>query len=108
MPKYFIYFFLLANCFLLNCFSEETEDSIQKMVENKVYLKPGHVQIAKNGIFIHVEGELLPVTHLETDPEGVFFDLQTMKVEYCETCGLPMAWGKCLNPACPSKRSKKK
>ncbi len=112
MKKYFICFFLLLTCSFLNCFSTESvpndysATSIQKVVNNKVYLKPGQVQIAKNGIFITHEGELLAVSHLESDSEGVYFEPERMKVESCETCGLPLLWGKCVNPKCPSKKKK--
>ncbi len=107
-----MYFFLLVSCSFANCFSTESiyneisESSIQKIYENKVYLKPGSVQVAKNGNFIHIDGELLAIDHLQTDANGVYFEPQRMKVESCETCGLPLVWGKCVNPACPSKKKK--
>ena len=81
--------------------------TIQKCVDNKVYLQPGHVQIANNGIFINIEGDLVPVDHLEMDAEGVYFEPQRMRLEYCDTCGLPTIWEKCVNPLCPSKKKKK-
>lgn len=114
MKKYFVYFFLLFTCVSLSCFATEyasdeiSETSIQKIDEHKVYLKPGTVQIAKNGIFIHIDGELLPISHLETDSNGVYFEPQRMEIESCKTCGVPLLWGKCPNPVCPSKDKKKK
>lgn len=115
MQKYFFYFFLLMTCSFLNCYAAETffdevsESSIQKACENKFYLKPGSVQIAKNGIFIHVDNQLLPINHLAMDDEGVYFEPSySAKIESCETCGLPLLWGKCANPSCPSKKKKKK
>lgn len=113
MRKCFIVVFLLVTCSFLNCFStepfadENSESSIQKIVENRVYLKPGSIQIAKNGIFINIDGELLPINHLEMDNEGVYFEPIRMKMSSCETCGLPLVFGKCLNPVCPSKKKKK-
>lgn len=113
LQKSLIYLFLLFTCAFSNGFSSESiysenlGSSIHKIMENKVYLNPGYVQIAKNGIFIDVEGELLPIDHLEVDQDGVYFEPHRMKVESCETCGIPLVWGKCVNPACPSKKKKK-
>lgn len=113
MQKCFIYFFLLATCSFSNCFSmeadynENSESSIQKIVDNKVYLKPGSIQIAQNGIFINLEGELLAIDHLESDQEGVYFEPRKLKIKYCENCEWPLVWGKCLNPGCKKKKKEK-
>lgn len=110
MRHFFICFFLLFSCSFLNGFSaepapiENSGSSIQTIIDTKVYLKPGTIQIAKNGIFINVEGELVPIDHLEMDNEGVYFELQRMKMELCEKCGVPLVWGKCINPICKKKK----
>ena len=109
MQKKLVYIFLLLPCFFLNSLSLQAvqeDSSIQKVVENKVYLKPGNIQIAQNGIFITVDGNLMPIDHLEMDSEGVFFEPHRVRIENCETCGLPIVFGKCVNPACPSKKKK--
>lgn len=109
MKKNF-FFFLVVSFFLSSLSLQAVQDSavssVQKVIENKVYLKPGNIQIAQNGIFIMIDGQLMPIDHLEMDQEGVYFEPHRMRIENCETCGLPIAFGKCVNPACPSKKKK--
>lgn len=49
--------------------------SIAKVQGDKVYLKPGSIQIANNGIFINIQGQLKSIDHLEMDEQGVFFNV---------------------------------
>lgn len=87
-----------------NCFAKEVDlgCSIAKVEGHKVYLKPGTIQIANNGIFINVAGQLRSINHLEVDDQGVYFDT-LRQAALCPACGLPTAFGFCINPACPSK-----
>jgi hypothetical protein len=83
--------------------------SISHVDGDKVYLQPGSVQIANNGIFINVAGELKAVNNLEIDTQGVYFNIQRVAdvIEPCPSCGIPLVWGKCINPNCPGKKKKK-
>lgn len=76
--------------------------SIAKIQGDKVYLKPGSIQVANNGIFINVQGELKSIGHLEMDEEGVFFNAtRTAGFEgRCNVCGFPLIFGFCVNPDC--------
>jgi len=91
----------------IDCFAKESNlgYSITKVEGYKVYLKPGTIQIAKNGIFINIAGQLKAVNHLEMDKQGVYFDAPRQPIygDLCPTCGFPTAWGFCINPTCPSK-----
>lgn len=76
--------------------------SISKIQGDKVYLKPGAIHIANNGIFINVQGQLQVIDHLDMDEEGVYFDIRKSS-EYaarCRVCGFPLIFGFCLNPDC--------
>jgi hypothetical protein len=74
------YRILLKICFLLilqcSCYAKDDvhESSIAKVHGEKIYLKPGVIQIANNGIFINVDGRLIAIDHLEMDDQGVYFD----------------------------------
>lgn len=76
--------------------------SIAQVQGNKVYLKPGSIQIANNGIFINIQGQLQAIDHLEMDEQGVFFDISRSAANEsrCRVCGFPLVFGFCLNPAC--------
>jgi hypothetical protein len=87
----------------VSCFaSEDTNCSIAKIEGQKAYLKAGSVQIAKNGIFINVGGELVAINHLETDDNGVFFNIDKNAVEwiraYCTNCE---RWFEGVSYRCP-------
>lgn len=89
----------------INCFAKEAElgCSIAKVEGHKVYLKPGSIQVANNGIFINVAGQLRAINHLEMDDQGVYFDAFKQAGDLCPACGLPLVFGFCMNPGCPSK-----
>ena len=78
------------------------ESSIAKIQDSKVYLKPSSVQVAKNGIFILVEGHLVLIDHLQLDEDGIYFNLT--ECSCCPVCGFPLVFGFCVNPDCPGKR----
>lgn len=88
----------------ISCFAKEVDlgCSIAKVEGHKVYLKPGTIQIADNGIFINVAGQLRSINHLEMDDQGVYFDI-LKQAALCPACGLPTVCGFCINPTCPSK-----
>ncbi|CAF24171.1 hypothetical protein [Candidatus Protochlamydia amoebophila] len=91
----------------ISCFAKDTDLGclISVVDGHKVYLKPGSVQIAKNGIFINVAGQLRAINHLEMDEQGVYFDIyrQAAHGDVCPACHITLVWGLCMNPACPSK-----
>jgi hypothetical protein len=104
--------FLLVACFFINCVAaqpsahENISCSISKVVGHKAYLKQGSVQIAKNGIFIYVEGQLVAINHLDIDDQGVYFDLDkvTCSSALCPLCARPLLWGLiCTNSDCPAR-----
>lgn len=47
-----------------------------RVLDNKVYLKPGSVYVAPYQIFLNVEGTLLPIKNLSADGEGVFITVE--------------------------------
>ena len=47
-----------------------------KAIGDKVYLHPGMAQIGPNGIIVQINGELVPVPIIESDPYGVFVRAQ--------------------------------
>lgn len=81
------------------------ENSIAHVKCEKAYLKPGSVRVAKNGIFICVEGQLKAIDHLKSDDDGVYFELgHRAGGERCPLCSFPLVFGLfCLNPNCPCK-----
>ena len=91
----------------ISCFAKDAnfDCSVAKVQGHKVYLKTGAVQVAKNGIFINVAGQLRAIDHLEMDEQGVFFDGSRMAAfgDLCPACNLPLVFGCCINPNCPSK-----
>jgi hypothetical protein len=92
--KYFSTIFCVLMTFAsISCFAKEAdlECSIAKVEGYKVYLKPGAIQVAKNGIFINVSGQLRAINHLEMDEQGVYFDAQRQAAygDLCPACGLP-------------------
>ncbi|MGE4574350.1 MULTISPECIES: hypothetical protein [Parachlamydia] len=101
-----IIFFILMIFISISAFSYASNDncSIAKIDGNKIYLKPGLVQIAKNGIFINFEEQLIPINHLEMDEEGVYFDAVKMSSENCWRCGFPLICGFCFNLLFPGKQ----
>ena len=80
-------------------------DSIAQVKSEKAYLKPGSIQVAKNGIFICVEGKLMAIDHLKSDDEGVYFELGFKAGgSNCHLCNFPLLFGLfCMNPNCPCK-----
>lgn len=65
---------LFMNFSFLNSFENVLGTDIEQVVGKKVYLQPGNIQIAKNGIFLNIEGNLIAVNSLEVDEMGVYFD----------------------------------
>ncbi|MBN9377295.1 MAG: hypothetical protein BGO14_09385 [Chlamydiales bacterium 38-26] len=104
MLKYLPPFLALIGLVFGNCYSNEGSIAGE---ESKIYIQPGWLQITQEGILIPLDHQAISVDHLEVDERGVYFDRERLKISYCETCGLPEAWGKCLNPKCPSKKKKK-
>lgn len=104
MLKYLPPFLALIALVFGNCYSDE---GFLPEEGNKIYIQPGWLQITQEGILIPLDHQVISVDHLEVDEGGVYFDRERLKISYCETCGLPLAWGKCLNPKCPSKKKKK-
>lgn len=104
MLKYMKLFLTLLALVFGNCYA--SEPSIDGD-EQKIYIQPGWIQITQEGILIPLDDQVITIDHLKADEAGVYFECERLKLSYCETCGLPLAWGKCLNPKCPSKKKKK-
>lgn len=90
-----------------NCFANEfRECSISNIEGHKVYLRPGTIQVANNGIFINVRGQLKAIDHLGMDSQGVYFEIERMAGlgDSCPACFYPLVYGFCVNPDCHGKR----
>ncbi|CCB87192.1 putative uncharacterized protein [Parachlamydia acanthamoebae UV-7] len=61
--------------------------------EDKIYVDPDQVIFEKNGLFISVEGSILPINQLNHDEEGFYFcpedinSIQSPKEWACLVCG---------------------
>lgn len=58
-------------------------------IDAKLYVQPGTVHVAPNGIFLNVEGHFVPVTQVAIDADGIYvvgYDCVRMV--------------QCLNPKC--------
>ena len=72
--------------------------------ENKVYIEPGCIYVAPNGIFLNIEGELYGVTSIEADENGVY--VPTPALGFCGKHGYyPGSSPVC--PKCQAERKKK-
>ncbi len=103
MFKYLSTTLFFLSCFSLNGFANQIIETdkgccivesehkccIEKIAENKIYLKPTIVYVAKNGIFINVQGNLLAVNHLEMDQEGVYINKDRLINDYLQKLSEP-------------------
>ncbi len=105
MLKNFFFILCVFTSFITTCVATEVNrDSIEKIENERVYLKPGSIQVAKNGIFIHVDGQLLAIDHLKKDDMGVYFE-SFQAGSGCPICGFPLLFGLfCINPDCQCKK----
>lgn len=82
--------------------------SISKIIENKIYVKDDAIKVNKNGIFLRIQGELVPISKLIHDDKGVYFDFDETAgwdmPPLCPTCGSPWVIFYCSNPNCPSNK----
>ena len=49
-----------------------------KVIDNKVYLKPGTIYVAPDQILLNLDGQLLPIGNLSADAEGIFVTIEEM------------------------------
>ena len=56
-----------------DAFSEEIE-----AIDGKIYLKPGMVYVAPQGIFVNFDGQMLPVQSLCVDSVGVYIFAESL------------------------------
>ncbi len=43
--------------------------------EDRLYVEPGSVYVASNGIFLNIDGEFYGITSLEADENGVYIPM---------------------------------
>lgn len=67
---------------------------------DKYYIAPGLIYISPKGIYININGNMVPVSKIEADNVGVYI---TGIVDRCPMCKWPTIGGFCINPDCPSK-----
>ena len=80
------------------------KEEFEKISEDKLYVKPGTIFVSSDAIFLCFKGQLIPITLIECDEDGIFVRYNSFKWGLCPICGYPLVWGVCVNPDCPSKR----
>lgn len=73
------------------------ESAFEKIEDDKYYVKPGNVWVSPNAILLHVEGQLIPISSLECDAEGIFVRGANESLIRCSKCkSLLLPSGVCL------------
>lgn len=107
--KYLCFFvYLLLLCSFKNCFSQNENicyNSVSHIEGNNAYLKKEGIKITETGIYIYIQGQLIPISTLQTDAQGPYFDLNHMNLAWdipptCPICGYPLVIFWCPNPNC--------
>jgi hypothetical protein len=105
-----IFLFVLLTCLYINkgfactyCNSELTcEAQFVKITEDKHYIKPGSIVFSEHGLFLVMQGHLIPINCMQKDAGGVFIRQMDYPYGTCPGCGLPLTpGGSCLNSRCP-------
>lgn len=108
---YIAIFCLLTLASLINFSCQAVEkvySSIAKTNGDKIYLNSGTIQIQNNEMFLCVDNDFIPLSHLEKDDEGIYFKLDEISTIWgaaiCPYCNYPIVAPFCVNPNCPGNR----
>lgn len=92
----------------LGACSEGWESLYEKVIDDKLYLKPGTLVITTNAIYHLVGDQLIPLDYVAVDGEGVFTYPTAYPYGTCWACGfLCDRDGVCTNRYCITKWKKK-
>lgn len=58
-----------GECIIPNCCLKSIQG---KIIEDKIYLHPGMIQISQNGIVVQINNELVAIPAIESDGYGIF------------------------------------
>lgn len=62
-------------------------ETAEKVIENRLYLRPGSVFVSASGIYVQTEGEFIQVDMVSSDEDGVYIDLDRFSsLVRCGTC----------------------
>lgn len=81
---------LMVWALLLNiaAFTSEAAPFAGQTIDGKLYVEPGTVYVAPNGIFLNVEGNLIAVNSICMDQYGVHVpNYQAVRMVRCPECG---------------------
>lgn len=94
----FTFFSLCFAIYCLNCafaadtcLTPEVEENLStfsyKVIENRIYIKPGCVHIGADSIFIKFNNDLIPISNIAVDDEGIYVDAYELtSLLRCGTC----------------------
>jgi hypothetical protein len=72
------------------------------MTDDKHYVKPGSIVFSADGLFLLLQGYLIPINCMEADAGGVFIRPQAYELKTCPNCHWPLTpGGTCVNSDCP-------
>lgn len=75
----------------------------EKVIDDKLYIKAGTIHVGSEGIFLCINGQLVPIPQIEADGEGVF--MRNVGWPRCPICNYPLTpWGTCSNPDCATNK----
>jgi len=101
---------LLGLCCKGLCQSDNEDNNtscIGRVIEGKYYIYPGTVYIAPNGIFLNIDNDLVAISSVFSDKNGVYVTMEELKsvgrtwicdvcyfdnpsyLQYCDRCGSP-------------------
>lgn len=83
--------------------SIDLTSALEKVIDDKLYVKAGTVHVAPEGIFLCINEQMIPISQIEADEEGVF--IKFVGWPRCPLCKYPLTpWGTCNNPDCPTNK----
>jgi hypothetical protein len=83
-------FCLMASCMLFGAreFASEAAPFAGQCIDGKLYVEPGTVHVAPNGIFLNQEGSFVPVSAVCVDDYGIYVSgYNAVRMVRCPTCG---------------------
>ncbi len=112
---YNVVFFIFGLFATLNVFSNESSlvealsfnenACVHHYDDEKIYLKEDIIKVTQQGIFLIINGNLIPLETLHSDNQGVFIYASVSKhrLKKCRGCGEYYTFW-CTNPNCPLKQ----